>query len=155
MKNAAKGVVFAIAAALSCPSAADFVLVTPDEYEAHAAAEAEAPRSLLESRSDDPEAPRIIVELPEASAAYTSPVDIRIRFESSDDATLDLDTLEITYGIFGHDVTQRITENATVTESGIEAPGAVLPSGRHRLKISISDTKGRVGERRFRFRIVD
>lgn len=153
-----KGVVCLLALALSttltATAAAEFVLVTPGEFKAQSRG-GEDLRALLEGRRIDPEAPAITIEVPESGAAYPAPVDIVIRFRSADDAAIDLSTLRITYGVLGIDVTERVVEHAEVSVDGIDARGAEMPIGKHRLTVSVADTLGRVGQRRFKFRIVD
>ncbi len=133
-------------------AAADtYVLVTPDEYERSLAAPEEEfiPRPTL-----DPLAPTIEMKRPGESSQYTAPVDIEIVFVPQDGASIDLNTLKITYGRLGIDVTRRVTENAEVTMDGILSLGANMPVGKHRLTVSIADSDGREGKRRFRFEIV-
>jgi hypothetical protein len=107
------------------------------------------------SRDVDPLAPEIQVKRPGEGSDYEAPIDIELTFLSAADATIDLDSLKITYGSLGINVTERVTDHATVTASGILSKGAKLPAGRHKLTVSISDDQGRVGKRRFKFRIVD
>lgn len=156
MTMTARSLALLLVASLNAPAAAEFTLIYPEEATAYAAAEETPPDELLESRSFDPLDPQIIIEKPEASASYPSPIDIVIRFDCHDDAEIDLDSLKILYkkGIFKKDVTERVVKGATVTSAGIDARGAELPTGNHSLTVSIADTRGRVGERRFKFRIV-
>lgn len=155
MTSARRIALAALAALLSQGAGADgFVLVTPDEFSKELAAELPAEERLL-GRREDSFAPEILVERPEQSDDYASPIDIVVRFVPHEDARIDLDTLKISYGLLGMDVTDRVTGNAEVTEAGIDAREAEMPAGRHRLTVTVADTKGRVGKRRFKFRIVE
>ena len=107
------------------------------------------------SRDVDPLAPEIQVKKPGEGSDYEAPIDIELSFLSAADAKIDLDSLKITYGSLGINVTERVTDHATVTATGILSKGAKLPAGRHKLTVSIADDQGRVGKRRFKFRIVD
>ena len=129
-----------------------YVLVSGDEYQ----------RSLqvsedeeLYERAGDPLGPSIEVRQPGEGKEFTAPVDIDIAFVASEGSTIDLDSLKITYGSLGINVTDRVLENATVSAEGIISDGAMLPSGKHKLTVYISDNHGRTGKRRFRFRIKD
>jgi hypothetical protein len=107
------------------------------------------------ARDLDPLAPEIQVKKPGEGSDYEAPIDIELSFLSAADAAIDLDSLKITYGSLGINVTKRVTDHATVTASGILSRGAKLPAGRHKLTVSIADDQGRVGKRRFKFRIVE
>jgi hypothetical protein len=107
------------------------------------------------SRDVDPLAPEIQVKKPGEGSDYEAPIDIELSFLSVAGAEIDLDSLKITYGSLGINVTERVTEHATVTTTGILSKGAKLPAGRHKLTVSIADDQGRVGKRRFKFRIVE
>jgi hypothetical protein len=81
------------------------------------------------------------------------PVDISVRFSPGPGARIVLDSLHIRYGLIGLDVTDRIRKAATVTEQGIEAPGAALPAGSHSMSVEISDSAGRTTRQAFKFRV--
>ncbi len=155
MTSAKRVALAAIAAMLSQGIWANgFVLVTPDEFSRELVA-AEADEERLRSARRDPLAPEILVDRPEQRDDYASPIDIVVRFLPQDGASIDLDTLKITYGVLGIDVTDRVIGNAKVTEAGIDAREAEMPAGRHRLTVIVADSEGRIGKRRFKFRVVD
>lgn len=139
---------------LSCSTAlADgYVLVSEDEVARSIAAEGIAE---LAERAADPLGPRIDVLRPGDGDEFVSPVDIHITFVATEGAEIDLDTLAIKYGRLGLNVTDRVIENAEVTEGGIRSEGAMLPTGKHKLTVYIEDNLGRVGKRRFTFTITD
>ena len=106
-------------------------------------------------RAVDPLAPEITVKQPGEASKYSPPIDIEISFRPMAGSSIDLDSLKIAYGSLGINVTKRVLEHATVTPEGILSKGAKLPSGKHKLTVSIADDLGRVAKRRFKFEIVD
>jgi hypothetical protein len=56
-------------------------------------------------------------------------------------------TLWVKYGWLGIDVTQRLLGHATWTASGLFAADANVPTGNHRISVSIADNLGRVSTR--------
>lgn len=107
----------------------------------------------LFERAGDPLGPEIEIRQPGEGEEFNAPVDIDIAFVPADGASIDLDSLKITYGSLGINVTDRVLENAEVSPDGIVSNGAMLPAGKHKLTVYISDNHGRTGKRRFRFRI--
>ena len=127
-----------------------YVLITEEEY----SAELEAPQIEYKARQYvDPERPKIHLLRPGAGGQFTAPVDIELRWEAAEGAEIDPDTLKVIYRRL-KDVTERVTEHATITKDGLVSENADLPLGRHSLTVKIADTEGRVGEMRFKFRIV-
>jgi hypothetical protein len=49
----------------------------------------------------------------------------------------------VLYRAFRLDITQRLLGVVKVTKEGIQMRDAVLPSGRHRLALTLADTLGR------------
>ena len=154
-------IVTVLAFPLLARSSDDFQLVSADEYRRDQAAANEVTadgRTRMEvfdeqlwTRALD--APAIQVVTPDEAAPVRSPVDIFVKFEPAPGAKIALDSLHITYGVLGLDVTDRIRHAATVTEQGIRAKGAELPVGAHSMSIEISDTAGRKSKRKFKFRV--
>ena len=97
--------------------------------------------------------PVITVVTPSPKGPVKAPVDIDVRFEPGPGATIVLDSLHIRYGLIGLDVTDRIRKAATVTEGGIRAPGAQLPSGSHSMSVEIADSAGRKTKQSFKFKV--
>ena len=81
----------------------------------------------------------------------TSPLKFELRFEAYGDASIDLDTLKITYGFLN--ITKRIIKGAEVTESGILARNAEIPPGSYSVRVEIRDTKKRRSSRKFKFTV--
>jgi hypothetical protein len=129
-----------------------YVLVSVDDFARSLAAEGV---DELVERGADPLGPDIGVLRPGDGDEFMAPIDIHITFEPTVGAKIDLSTLKITYGFLGVDVTDRVTENAEVNEQGILSEGAMLPAGKHKLTVFVSDNLGRMGKRRFSFRITE
>ena len=128
-----------------------YLLITEEEF----SAELEAPQVEYKARAYvDPQSPVISLLRPGAGGQFTAPIDIELKFKAADGAEIDPGTLTVTYGFLGVDVTERLAEHATITKTGLVSENADLPEGTHRLTVTIADTEGRVGEKRFKFRIV-
>ena len=95
----------------------------------------------------------IEVLTPDARKTVKSPVDISVHFSPGPGATIVLDSLRVSYGLIGLDVTARIRQSASVTEQGIQAPAAALPAGSHSMSIEIADSAGRKTRQAFKFRV--
>ncbi len=148
------GFILLLPLVLACwtANADEYVLVSEDEFARSLAAVSD---DALVERSADPLGPNIEILRPGDGDEFAAPVDIHITFVPVENAEIDLATLKITYGAFGIDVTDRVTGNAEVTERGILSEGADLPAGKHKLTVYIGDDLGRLGKRRFTFRITD
>jgi hypothetical protein len=144
--------------AASCMAAAagGFELVTADEFQLEKDARnmvtrGTGAREPTSERATD--GPVIEVLTPEAKKPVKPPVDINVRFAPGPGARIVIDTLRIRYGMIGLDVTERIRKAATVTEQGIQAPGAALPAGSHSMSIEIADSAGRKTKQVFKFKV--
>jgi hypothetical protein len=98
---------------------------------------------LLASPAAADEKPEIIVVTPKDGEMVKSPVDLDIRFVPSADASIDPASLkvEVEKPLMNIDITEKVAP--FVTEEGIMAEGAPLPSGEHTIKLSVADDKGR------------
>jgi hypothetical protein len=104
-------------------------------------AELEAPRIVIESRS-------------EAAEPATSPAHIEIRFEPADGSQIDISSFRVLYqfGVFRKDITARILPYVTLTTSGLTGVvPANLPPGTHTLIIRIRDNQRRTSEQEVNF----
>ena len=145
---------------VSCFAAGDagFELVSAAEFQQEKDA-----RSLItrgpDTQTPEPESQRLadgpVIEVltPDARKSVKAPVDISVRFAPGPGAKIVLGSLRIRYGMIALDVTDRIRRAATVTEQGIQAPGAVLPAGSHSMSIEIADSAGRKTKQAFKFRV--
>ena len=95
-----------------------------------------------EPSEPDSSAPVITVVRPDLDGTIRSPVDVELKFSAAaEGARIDPETLHVCYvGLFTVDITDRLAGHSTVTETGLEARGAALPSGTHRLKMVLADS---------------
>ena len=86
--------------------------------------------------------PLIKIVTPQQAAEVASPFPVEIQFEPRPGgAPVKMDTLKLTaLKVFEIDVTDRI--KPYVSESKVFVKEAKMPSGRHRLKLSIADAAG-------------
>jgi hypothetical protein len=128
-----------------------FTLVTPDEA-ARERARGDAPRVRGYAKGDIG-GPAIVLVQPDKLKNLLSPMDIVLRFLPKAPSKIVRESFRARYGFFGIDVTDRLTQNAEVTPSGIRANDAELPAGSHSITIEISDDRARVGRRTFEFEV--
>ena len=131
---------------LGAASAAQaFDLISADEW----ARDRAAPVPPAQRSMPHPAAPRIELLAPVIGKPLPAPMDIRLRWSAVDGASIDTASVRVKYGRLGIDVTQRVLGAAKVTLEGIDAPGARLPAGEHRLAVEVSDNQRRVARREF------
>ena len=95
--------------------------------------------------------PTIHVKRPQLlSKPLSNPLSIELIFLPLDSPLLP-ETFKAYYGFFRVDITERILNNVTVGSSGVNIENAEIPSGKHKIFISIEDKKGRLVERSIRF----
>jgi hypothetical protein len=97
--------------------------------------------------------PRIEVVTPSETAPLRPPLTIRLRFAPAPGAAVDPASFRALYGAFRLDVTDRMRAHARIDATGLVAEQVALPSGQHRILLSVADDQGRRGERDFRLRI--
>lgn len=144
------GAVFAVAIGLAPGTAiAQSWLVTEEEAaQSRALGEPLAPRFVPER-----DAPVIEVVEPDVTQPVVSPTRIRLRFTSTPPSAIVAGTFKARYGALGIDITSRLLEVARVAVTGIDVPAANLPKGSHRIRITIADSVGRVGEQQIAFTV--
>jgi len=133
---------------------AHFELLSAREFRDELAARA-VPGAQFVLRAGDLYAPTITVVKPSHSAPIQPPVDIDVHFAAAQGATVNISTLKILYGLLKLDVTQRILQapGVQISPQGLEASGAQLPRGSHKLLIEIADNLGRVGRQPVEFTV--
>ena len=129
--------------------AAPLMLVTQQEMTASNS----APPKLTPKFVPEKDAPKIEVAAPNLTAPLTSPMPIQMNFAATSPATIKPETFKVLYGAFQIDVTQRLLSTAKVTAQGMNVPEASLPSGKHKLHLSVEDSIGRKGYRLVEFQI--
>lgn len=153
MANAMKGarvllVVLGIALT-AYPSVAQTTwdLVTPEEdARDRAAPQTPAPPDL-------PPPPVIRVVRPDLSKPIRNPVTIEVQFAAGPNAPIDMRTFNATYGRLGLNITRRLLEHAVTTSDGLSAENVNLPSGNHRVTLSIADTSGKRASQTFQLSV--
>ncbi len=125
------------------------ILITKQEAAlADAPADPTIPRKLLEEEVG--QGPFIVLNSPKNGGRYPKPIKIDILFIPRDDTAIDLSTLKVIYvKIFDIDITARLKKHTT--DKGIQIPEAELPSGKHKLKILLADTKGHMSTQKLAF----
>ena len=122
-------------------------LITPEEAAMAPAAE----KSLIQSRGLSESGPAIEVVKPTDGGEAPSPLEILIRFAARTE-TVDLSSLKVSLLKFiTIDITDRVRPYATA--SGIDVKEAKIPAGKHRVRISVADTKGDVSTRDVSFEV--
>lgn len=78
---------------------------------------------------------------------------IEVRFTPGPGSSVDMNSFNATYGRLGINITQRLLDHAVVTPDGLSAANVELPSGNHRVTLSIADTSGKTASKTFRFSV--
>lgn len=91
-------------------------------------------------------APLIEVRQPTRLDGVKPPFPIQLNFKASNGAEPDLKSFHVFYGFLKLDITARLLEKARLTPDGLALDDAAIPSGSHRLRIQLKDSKGREGE---------
>lgn len=144
----------AVPVLLMTTDASAFELISAQQYQKlqQSAASEQQIERLEKSLDLNASAPRIELLQPDIEAdALSSPFEIELRSTPSTGANIDLGSLKITYGWFN--ITDKIMQNAEVTESGILAKDAEIPAGRHTIKVEIKDSLNRKARRKFSFTV--
>lgn len=138
-----------LAACMASATAAPAFLVTEQEMvESNAAPPQATPKSVPVK-----DAPRIEVASPNLTGPLASPTPIQLNFEAAAPAAVKPETFRVLYGAFGIDITQRLLGAAKLNAQGISVQEASLPSGKHKLQLSVEDSLGRKGVRVIEFQI--
>jgi hypothetical protein len=137
-------------------AAGGFDLITADEARATAQAEVERPeiRTRQVPTPPRPNMPGIKVVSPNAvGTAVAAPVRIEVAFTPAPGARIVPSSFRVLYGLLKIDLTERLRQHATVTESGVVVDGAKVPDGQHRLILQVADDKGNTAEQELRIRV--
>ncbi|NDD11232.1 MAG: hypothetical protein EB072_00965 [Betaproteobacteria bacterium] len=88
-------------------------------------------------------APRIELLTPDVKKPVNVPTKIEVKFSGNPPGEPKPESFKALYGAFKIDITQRLLGVAKVTKEGIQVTDASLPSGKHQLLLSLTDTLGR------------
>jgi hypothetical protein len=96
--------------------------------------------------------PKVEVASPAVQGAVKSPLDLKLKFQSFGGATVDPDSVKVTYLKEPQvDLTPRLKKY--IKPTGIEMPSAELPPGQHELRVSIKDSDGRSSSTTFKLTV--
>lgn len=123
-------------------------LITPDEQARDDVAPEGPPPA------DLPPPPAIDLLRPDIAGPVRNPVTIEVRFRAGANHPIDMRTFNATYGRLGINITSRLLEHAATMPDGLSAENVELPTGSHRVTLSIADTSGKTASRTFRFTVV-
>ena len=125
-------------------------LVTPEEaLSSQRAAMLEA-----DLTAPAPLAPTIQLIDPEGlDKPLKNPFRMEVLFKPQQGALLDFTTFKAYYGTFKIDITQRLLKEAVKTPSSIRLANVDVPSGRHKLLISIKDNLGHTSVKEITFKV--
>jgi len=126
-------------------------LITAEEAMASQAA---APMLAVDETPANPQGPSIAVVDAEAlSQPVKNPFSIEILMQSQRDAELNFASFKAFYGAFKIDITERLLKEASKTLTGLRLSNLQVPSGRHKILLRVSDTKGRTAEKEIAFKV--
>jgi hypothetical protein len=94
----------------------------------------------------------VVLFPPQGAGMIQSPFNLRLRFESRGGATINVDSVLVTYRrIPAIDLTQRIRQ--FIRPDGIVVENANVPPGVHRIRVDVRDSQGRTGLADFIFTV--
>ena len=136
---------------LQVQSSYAFELVTRAEVDASKLASAmqEAEFSPVDTRG-----PAIQVIDPQSlDVPLKNPFKMEVLFKPQQGATLDFTSFKAFYGFLKLDITDRLLKEATKTPTGIRLANVDVPSGRHKLLLSIKDSQGNFSAKEIIFKV--
>jgi hypothetical protein len=122
-------------------------LITPEE----AARDSAAPQVPIPP--DLPPPPTIELVRPDISQPIRNPVTIELRFTPGPSQSIDMRTFHAAYGRLGINITRRLLDHAVATSNSLSAANVELPTGNHRVTMSIADMSGKRASRTFQFSV--
>jgi hypothetical protein len=128
-----------------------FELVTAAEVSASKAA---SPMQEAEFAPVDPKGPVIQVVDPQSlDVPLKNPFKMEVSFKPQQGETLDLTSFKALYGFLKLDITDRLLKEAIKTPTGIKLANVDVPSGRHKLLLSIKDSQGHFSAKEIIFKV--
>lgn len=121
---------------------APFELISETEAQQHQSRTLN--RKIFTTKSDGPQ---IIFHSPQ-QIAISSPVKFDVEFKGRGGATPVMDTLRIDYnlGLVWFDITSRLLAHAKTSGNRLRSGEAVIPPGRHEIRMRIEDNQQRLSE---------
>ena len=128
-----------------------FELVTAAEVSASKAA---VPMQEAEFAPVDLKGPFIqVIDPTSLDVPLKNPFKMEVLFKPQQGATLDFTSFKALYGALKLDITDRLLKEATKTPTGIRLANVDVPSGRHKLLLSIKDNQGHISAKEIIFRV--
>ncbi len=84
---------------------------------------------------------------------FKNPFKMEVIFKPQNGTAVDFSTFKAFYGTFKLDITDRLLKEAVKTSSGLRLANVKIPSGRHKLYISIKDNLGRSAAKEIAFKV--
>jgi hypothetical protein len=139
-----------VLATLFANTAYAFELVTPEEAsQSQAALMIEA-----ELSAPDPLGPIIqLLDPVTLDLPFQNPFKMEVIFKPQNGTQVDFSTFKAFYGTFKLDITDRLLKEAVKTSSGLRLANVKIPSGRHKLYISIKDNLGHSAAKEIAFKV--
>ena len=109
---------------------------------------------LAEDTPANPQGPVIaVVDADALAQPVKNPFTIEILMQAQRDAELNLASFKAFYGAFKIDITERLLKEASKTLTGLKLANLQIPSGRHKILLRVSDSKGRTAEKEIAFKV--
>ena len=84
---------------------------------------------------------------------FKNPFKMEVIFKPQNGSEVDFSTFKAFYGTFKLDITDRLLKEAVKTSSGLRLANVKIPSGRHKLYISIKDNLGHSAAKELAFKV--
>ena len=84
---------------------------------------------------------------------FKNPFKMEVIFKPQNGTAVDFSTFKAFYGTFKLDITDRLLKEAVKTSSGLRLANVKIPSGRHKLYISIKDNLGHSAAKELAFKV--
>ncbi|MFC0168156.1 hypothetical protein ACFFKC_08695 [Pseudoduganella danionis] len=146
MKNLRTTLLFLSVLSLPVWAASDEPLITLAESQAE---QGRLNQSILVAKSvPQPGAPQInLLEPVDPGNIVVTPFPVRLQFSTEGGANVIPSSLRVYYGAFGINITDRLLKRARFENNELRIDSAEVPSGKHRLLVSIVDSHNRSTEK--------
>lgn len=127
-----------------------FELVTPEEVSQSQDA------LMLEAELSEPDPLGPMIQLLDPLSLdlpFKNPFKMEVIFKPQNGSEVDFSTFKAFYGTFKLDITDRLLKEAVKTSSGLRLANVKIPSGRHKLYISIKDNLGHSAAKELAFKV--
>lgn len=142
--------IMVVLATLCANTAFAFELVTPEEVSQSQDA------LMLEAELSEPDPLGPMIQLLDPLSLdlpFKNPFKMEVIFKPQNGSEVDFSTFKAFYGTFKLDITDRLLKEAVKTSSGLRLANVKIPSGRHKLYISIKDNLGHSAAKELAFKV--